>query len=82
MNEFYDKETFIFDQKSNKWKTKFNPENYKAKNFSEEVIDQKNGKIIIQLGEKINFLTAKKLAADGLKDILVSQDSLYGKVFT
>ena len=31
-------------QKLNKWKTKFNPENYKAKNFSEEVIDAKLGK--------------------------------------
>ena len=31
------------------------------------------------LGEKINFLNAKKLANDGLKDILVSKDSLIGK---
>ncbi|MDA8537273.1 DNA-directed RNA polymerase subunit beta [Candidatus Pelagibacter bacterium] len=79
VNEFYDKEQFTFDSKSNKWKTKFNPENYKAKNFSEEVIDLKTGKVVIKLGDKINFLTAKKLFNDGLKDILVSQDSLYGK---
>ena len=32
VNEFYDKEQFSFDEKTNKWKTKFNPENYKAKN--------------------------------------------------
>ena len=79
VNEFYDKENYNFDTKSQKWKTKFNPENYKAKNFSEEVIDVKNGKIVIKLGEKINFLNAKKLANDGLKDIFVSQESLYGK---
>ena len=66
-------------QKLNKWKTKFNPENYKAKNFSEEVIDAKSGKIVIQLGEKINYLNAKKLSGDGLKDIFVSQESLFGK---
>jgi DNA-directed RNA polymerase subunit beta len=78
-NEFYDKEEFSFDSKSNKWKTKFNPENYKAKNFSEEVIDAKNGNIVIKLGDKINYLTAKKLSNEGLKDILVSQESLYGK---
>ena len=53
--------------------------NYKAKNFSEEVIDAKTGNIVIKLGDKINFLTAKKLASDGLKDILVSQESLIGK---
>ena len=54
-------------QKTEKWKTKFNPENYKAKNFSEEVIDAKTGEVVIKLGDKINFLNAKKLANDGLK---------------
>ena len=78
-NEFYDKEQFTFDPKTQKWKTKFNPENYKAKNFSEEVIDAKTGNVVIKLGEKINYLNAKKLANDGLKDILVSRESLYGK---
>jgi DNA-directed RNA polymerase subunit beta len=78
-NEFYDKEQFTFDSKTQKWKTKFNPENYKAKNFSEEVIDAKTGNVVIKLGEKINYLNAKKLANDGLKDILVSRESLYGK---
>ena len=78
-NEFYEKEQFTLDTKTGKWKTKFNPEHYKAKNFSEEVIDAKSGKIIIKLGEKINFLNAKKLQNDGLKDILVTKESLYGK---
>jgi DNA-directed RNA polymerase subunit beta len=78
-NEFYDKEQFTFDLKTQKWKTKFNPENYKAKNFSEEVINAKTGNVVIKLGEKINYLNAKKLANDGLKDILVSRESLYGK---
>jgi len=78
-SEFYEKETFVYNSKEEKWKTKFNPENYKAKNFSEQVIDAKNGKIVIKLGEKINYLNAKKLSNDGLKDILVSKESLYGK---
>ena len=78
-NEFYDNEEFTFEKKSAKWKTKFNPENYKAKNFSEEVIDAKSGKVVIKLGEKINYLNAKKLSNDGLKDILVSSESLFGK---
>ncbi len=79
-DEFYEKEQYTFDTKTEKWKTKFNPENYKAKNFSEEVIDAKTGKVVIKLGDKINFLNAKKLANDGLKDILVSRESLFGKI--
>ncbi len=79
VDEFYDKESLTFDKNLNKWKTKFDPENYKAKNFSEEVIDVKNNKVVVKAGEKINFLTAKKLANDGLKEIYVSNEHLYGK---
>ncbi len=79
VNEFYEKETFSYDENLKKWKTKFDPENYKAKNFSEEIIDAKNNKILVKIGEQINFLTAKKLQNDGLKEILVSNEALYGK---
>ena len=79
VNEFYQKETYVYDEKTQKWKTKFDPENYKSKNFSEEVIDFRNNKVVIKTGEKINFLNAKKLHSDGLKDILVSAESLHGK---
>ncbi len=79
VDEFYQKETLNYDKNINKWKTKFDPENYKAKNFSEEVIDAKNNKVVVKLGEKINFLTAKKLSNDGLKEIFISSESLYGK---
>ena len=51
----------------------------KLTNFSEEVIDAKNNKVVVKVGEKINFLTAKKLANEGLKEIYVSNESLYGK---
>ena len=79
-DEFYASEQYTFDPKTEKWKTKFNPENYKAKNFSEEVVDAKTGEVVIKLGDKINFLNAKKLANDGLKDILVSRESMFGKI--
>jgi len=79
VNEYYEKETYSYDKKLNKWKTRFNPENYKSKNFSEEIVDAKNGKIVVKLGEKINFLTAKKFYNDGLKEIFISNNSLYGR---
>ena len=79
VNEFYEKDIYVYDSKEQKWKTKFDPENYKAKNFSEEVIDAKNNKIVVKIGEKINFITAKKLAKKGLKEIYVLNESLYGK---
>ncbi len=79
VNEFYEKEKCTFVNSTNKWKTKFDPENYKSKNFSEEIIDAKSNKVILKAGEKINFLQAKKLFNDGLKEVLVSSDYLRGK---
>ncbi len=79
VKEFYEKENFTFDLNLKKWKTKFNPDNYRAKNFSEEVIDAKTQKVVIKAGEKVNYLNANKLSQEGLKEIFVSQESLYGK---
>jgi DNA-directed RNA polymerase, beta subunit/140 kD subunit len=64
VEEFYNKQNYIYDKNLSKWKTDFDPENYKAKNFAEEVIDAKSKKVVVKLGEKINFLNAKKLSND------------------
>ena len=79
VKEFYEKEIYSYDEKEKKWKTKFNPENYKSKNFTEEIIDAKSKKTIIKKGEKINFLKAKKLASEGLREIYVSNQYILGK---
>ena len=79
VNEFYEKEVCSFNKSNNKWKTKFDPENYKSKSFSEEVIDAKTNKIVFKSGEKINYLRAKKSFNDGLKEIYVSSEFLKGK---
>ena len=47
----------------------------KQKTFQKKLLDAKTGEVIIKLGDKINYLNAKKLANDGLKDILVSRES-------
>ena len=79
VNEFYEKDVYYYNKDLNKWKTKFVPDNYKVKNVSEEIIDAKTQKVVIKLNDKLNFLIAKKLSNDGLKDILVSNKSLTGK---
>ena len=79
VKEFYEKEIYNYDKKSKKWKTRFNPENYKSKNISDEIIDIKTNKVVIKKGQKINFLQAKKLQSDGLKEVLVSSQFLLGK---
>ena len=79
VNQFYNSEIYSYDNKINKWKTKFDPENYKVKNITEEIIDAKSNKVVAKQGEKIKFLNARKLSNDGLKEIYVNTVSIYGK---
>ena len=78
------------DQRTFKWKgdkklKKVNSERFRltvfrsTKNISAQIIDEKSKKTLIKVGEQINFLTAKKLENEGLKEILVSNNVLYGK---
>ena len=72
---FYDFKTFNFDQKTKKWKTKFNPDDYKRPiKLRNDLINSTNGKKVLKIGSKINFVIAKKIYDEGLKNILVSSD--------
>ena len=77
---FYDFKTFTFDTSKKKWKTEFNPEEYKRPSkLRENLINFANGKVILKKGSKINLVIAKKLYDDGLKNVLVDSDYFLGK---
>ena len=77
---FYDFKTFNFDQKTKKWKTKFNPDDYKRPiKLRNDLINSTNGKKVLTIGSKINFVIAKKIYDEGLKNILVSSDYFLDK---
>jgi DNA-directed RNA polymerase subunit beta len=77
---FYDFKTFSLDKENNKWKAKFDHADYKRPiKLKDDLINAKDGKKILKKGSKINFLIAKKLFDDGLKQILVTSDYFLGK---
>jgi len=77
---FYDFKTFVFDKGTQKWKTKFNPEDYKRPiKLRDDLVNAQNEKKILKKGSKINIVLAKKLFNEGLKNVLVSSDSFIGK---
>ena len=77
---FYDFKTFNFDRKTKKWKTKFNPDDYKRPiKLRNDLINSTNGKKVLTIGSKINFVIAKKIYDEGLKNILVSSDYFLDK---
>ena len=59
-NLFYDSAKFEYNSTLKKWKTIFNPETYKVKKISEEIIDAKTNKVVLKHGSNINFLQAQK----------------------
>ena len=77
---FYDFKTFSLDKENNKWKAKFDHEDYKRPiKLKDDLINAQDGKKVLKKGSKINFLIAKKLFDDGLKQILVTSDYFLGK---
>jgi len=77
---FYNFKTFNFDKKTKKWKTKFNPDDYKRPiKLRNDLINSTNGKKVLTIGSKINFVIAKKIYDEGLKNILVSSDYFLDK---
>jgi len=77
---FYDFKNFTFDKNTNKWKTKFSPEDYKRPiKLRHDLIDTNNSKKILSKGAKINFVIAKKLFDEGLKNVLLPSDYFIGK---
>ena len=77
---FYDFSTFSLDKKSEKWETKFNPDDYKRPiKLRTDLNNSKTGKNILKKGSKINYAIAKKLYDDGLKFISFTSDYFIGK---
>ena len=77
---FYGFETFDYNQKTKTWKAKFNPDDYKRPiKLKNDLINFSSDKIALKKGSKINFLIAKKLFDDGLKNISVTSDYFIGK---
>jgi len=80
LNLFYDFKVFRFDKAKDKWETKFNPNDYKRPiKLRTDLVNSKDNKKVLKKGSKINFMIAKKLFDDGLKNILFTSDYFLGK---
>jgi DNA-directed RNA polymerase subunit beta len=67
--------------KSGGWTTKYLPDSWKGTKLAHDLIDAKTGKKVLEEGKKINGRIARKLAEDGLKEILLTDEQLIGKYF-
>ena len=77
LETFHDFKIFNLDKLN--WQTKFKPEDYKRPiKLRNDLVNAKNEKKVLKKGSKINFVIAKKLNDEGLKNILVSNQKKFG----
>jgi DNA-directed RNA polymerase subunit beta len=76
LEEYYD----TIDYKRNKakkgWSLPFNADMYRGSKLIHDLVDAKTGDIVAPAGRKLTARGAKKLAKDGLKNLLVSDEEL------
>lgn len=76
LNSFYATVTYTKHKKG--WKTAYVAENWRGVKLTSDLVDAATGAVVAEAGTKITPRLAKKLATDGLKDILVATESLEG----
>ena len=75
LNTFYN--TVIYKEDKKGWKTKFIPERFKGVKPTTDLINAKTGKVAIEAGKKVTARQAKKLAEEGLDELLYTDEDLY-----
>ena len=77
LSYFYETETYAATPKG--WKTAFDAARARGAKLASNLVDAKTGKVVLKAGDKVTPRTARKLADDGLKDVLVSDEELIGR---
>jgi len=74
LDTYYEKQTYKYTKKG--WSAVFDPSQYKGTKVAHDLVDAKTGKVVAEAGTKITPRKAKKMAEDGLKDLLVDEKTL------
>jgi DNA-directed RNA polymerase subunit beta len=74
---FYDRITLKSTKEG--WRMPFRPDRLRGIKPTSDLIDAKTGKVAIEGGRKVTARLAKKLADEGLKELLVSDEDLHGR---
>jgi len=77
LHYFYTTTPFTHGKKG--WKAPFDPARFRGVKLVHDLVDAKSGKVKAEAGEKITPRQARKLAEEGLEEILVTKDDLIGR---
>ncbi len=77
LSTFYDSYTAKHSKKG--WSIPFMAERWQGVKPSRDLIDAKSGKVVSPAGRKLSARAAKKLADDGVKNLLLSDEDMIGR---
>ncbi|MBX3523518.1 MAG: DNA-directed RNA polymerase subunit beta [Xanthobacteraceae bacterium] len=77
LDTFYNNVTFTKVKQG--WRVPFHAERYRGAKPERDLIDAKSGKAVVEAGRKVTPRLAKKLAEDGLKELLVQNEDIHGR---
>ncbi len=76
LHQYYDQVTY--KRVKDGWRTKFDPERFKGLKPAVDLIDAKTKEVVVEAGQKITPRLAKKLVEEGLKELFLTNEDLYG----
>ena len=77
LGHFYEKVSF--ERAKDGWKIPFNAEAWRSTKPLYDVVDADSGEIIFPMGQKVTPRAAKKAEKDGMKNILLPTEEIFGR---
>ncbi len=74
--EYYEAIEFKLDKKSGGWLRPFISDEYRGAKLLRDLVDAKTGEVVAPAGRKLTKRGAKKLADDGLKNVIISNEEM------
>jgi len=74
--EYYEQVAFKRDKKNDGWTRPFKAAEYRGAKLLRDLVDAKTGEVVAPAGRKLTTRGAKKLADDGVKNILISNEEM------
>ncbi|MFP6708011.1 MAG: DNA-directed RNA polymerase subunit beta [Alphaproteobacteria bacterium] len=79
LDYFYRTVDYKYDTKKAGWRTPFEPERLRGLRAVRDLINAKNGNVVVEAGEKITPRRTRKLIEDGVKELLVADEDLVAR---
>lgn len=77
LNHFYNRVTYV--RGPNGWQIPFAAENWRGTKPMFDIVDAKSGEVIFPAGQKISPRAANKAAKDGLTELLIPTEEIFGR---